>query len=158
LASGITLFSSGGLDPVLNCGPGDEYVAIKPQLPTRGAEPQSLLKHEPHRSVLDAVGVSAFGRGQVGKVGVEDAVAIPAAMLGVGHQEIQRLHGAGIAKVVEDPSADSAARCEAAAARAAPLAGISIALLNARRKVFATRDFGIFGLGHGQWRVGNLHL
>src|SRR3954453_205874 len=90
-----------GLDPVLDRGVGDEDAVIAPEVPTGGAEGQSVLDDQADRQVDDAMGVVAPGRREVGGIGVEVLAALGTEVLGVRQSDVVGPAREEIAEVVE---------------------------------------------------------
>jgi hypothetical protein len=96
-------FFPGGLDPVLDRGPGDEDPVVAPQVPTRRSIRQSIFDDHTDGRLLHAAGIMALRQRQVGHVGVESASAAGAAVFGVGNHDVDRAAGAGVAEIMEGP-------------------------------------------------------
>ncbi len=96
---------------------------IPPEAPAGGAVRQAVLDDQPDGGVDDPAGVVAAGVGQVGHVGhvdVEVLAAAGAVVPGVGHDDVVRPTGAGVAEVVEGAAAAAIAVGAVAAPRARP--------------------------------------
>jgi hypothetical protein len=65
----------------LDGGEGDKDSMITPQVPTGGLIRQAILHDQTHGQGNDAVGVVGFGQRVFGRVGVEESVALGAAVL-----------------------------------------------------------------------------
>jgi hypothetical protein len=134
-------FFPGGLDPVLNRGPGDEDAMIAPEVPTRRAIRQAVLDDQADGRLLHAMGVVTLGQRQVGHVGGEAPSAVAAEMFGVGDHEIDRPAGADVAQIVKGPSGRIAARGRPTAPRALAAAVVPTPPLEMRgRKILDPRD------------------
>ena len=96
-------FFPGGLDPVLNRGPGNKDPVVAPEVPTGGAIRQSVFDDHPNGRLLHAVGIMALRQRQVGHVGVEGASAAGAPVFGVGNHDVDRAAGAGVTEIMEGP-------------------------------------------------------
>src|SRR5215469_10071186 len=96
-----TFFFPGGLDPVLDGGPGDEDAVVTPEVPAGGLIGQAVLGHQADGQILDAAGVVAPGQGQVGQLGGEVEVAVTAVMAGEGDNEVDGAAGTRVAQVVQ---------------------------------------------------------
>jgi hypothetical protein len=107
-----------GLDPVLDCGRGDEDAVLTPEAPTGGAIRSTVLDDPPDGRVDDAAGGVTAGVGQVGPVGIEVPATAGARVLGGDQDEVAGPPGEGIAEVVEGPSGPTIAVGAMATARA----------------------------------------
>ena len=99
-----TFFFPGGLDPVLDGGPGDEDAVVAPEVPGSGLVGQTVLGHDADGAILDAARVLALGPGQVGGVGGEVVVAVWAVMPGEGDDEVDGAASAGVAALAAGDS------------------------------------------------------
>src|SRR5829696_3713001 len=95
-----TFFPPGRLDPVLDGGVGDEDAVVAPQVPAGGLVRQAVLGDQADGQSLAAAGVQALGQSQVGQIGAEVAIAVGAAVLGVGDDKIDGAVRARVAQVV----------------------------------------------------------
>jgi hypothetical protein len=101
-------FFPGGLDPILDRGPGDKDAMVAPEVPTGGSVGESVLDDQADGGVLHAMGVATLGQRQVGHVGIEAASAMATDVLGVSDHDVDRPTGADVAQVVEGPLASIA--------------------------------------------------
>src|SRR3954447_14069198 len=122
-----------GLDPVLDRGVGDEDAVIAPEVPTGGAEGQSVLDDQADRQADDAMGVVAAGGCEVGGVGVEVLAAPGTEVLRVRQPDVMGPAREEVAEVVEG------ARELAIAVGAVPAAGTGPSLEVAA----ASEDLGL---------------
>jgi hypothetical protein len=134
-------FFPGGLDPVLNRGPGDEDPVVAPQVPACRSIRQSVFDDHAYGRLLHAVGITALRERQVGHVGAEGASAAGATVFGVGNHDVDRAAGAGIAEIMEGPGCHVTARRRASAARTGATPRVTSASLEMRaRQVLNPRD------------------
>jgi hypothetical protein len=140
-------FFPGGLDPVLDGGPGDENAVVTPQVPTGRSIRQSVFDDQTDGCLLHTVGIVTRGKSQVERVGVEAASTMGATMFGIGNHEIDRSAGARVAQIMEGPLPDVTARRRVVATGTATAARVAAAPLMVRgRQVFHPRDsFGDIG-------------
>src|SRR4051794_14064040 len=127
-----TFFPPGRLDPVLDGGVGHEDSVVAPQVPTGGLVGQAVLGHQADGQSLDAAGVQAFGQSQVGQIGAEVAIAVGAAMFGVGDDKIDRAVRARVAQVVQSARGNRVAASAAVAAPATPSRVVAAAVFDTR--------------------------
>src|SRR3954466_4607406 len=125
-------FSPSRLDPVLDGGVGDEDAVVAPQVPTGGLIRQTVLGHQADSQPLDAAGVQAFGQSQVGQIGAEVAIAVVAAMFGVGDDKIDGAVRARVAQVVQSARGNRVAASAAVAAPATPSRVVAAAVFDTR--------------------------
>jgi len=142
------LFFPRVLDPVLDGGVGDEDPMITPEVPTGGAIRQSVLDDQTDGQPLDAAGIQALGRGEVGQVGGEATAATATAMPREGNEQVAGPLGAGIAEVMEATCIQGIAAGTPTTAWARPRGVVAGTPFETRRgEVFDPRDaFG--GVGH----------
>jgi hypothetical protein len=134
-------FFPGGLDPVLNRGPGDEDPVVAPQVPACRSIRQSVFDDHAYGRLLHAVRITTLRERQVGHVGVEGASAAAATVFGVGNHDVDRAAGAGIAEIMEGPGCHVTARRRASAARTGATPRVTSAALDMRRRqVLHPRD------------------
>jgi hypothetical protein len=134
-------FFPGGLDPVLNRGPGDEDPVVAPQVPTGRSIRQSVFDDHAYGRLLHAMGIVALRQRQVGHVGVEGASAAGAPVFGVGNHDVDRAAGAGVAEIMEGPGSHVTARRRVSAARTGATPRVTAAAFEMRgRQVLHPRD------------------
>ncbi len=90
---------------------------IPPPVPTGGLIGQAILHDESHGQGNDVVGVARLGQGICGRVGVEEAVAVRAAVLRVNEFDIAGLPRNEVAEVMQHAGAGPIAKARLAAAR-----------------------------------------
>src|SRR4029077_12716493 len=93
-----------GLDPVLDCGVGNEHAMVAPEMPTGRSIGQSILHHQPHGQTDDTVRIMTTRRSQIRNIGVERPAAFRADMLRVHKMNISRSSGNKIAHVMQGPT------------------------------------------------------
>jgi hypothetical protein len=134
-------FFPGGLDPVLNRGPGNEDSVVTPEVPTGRAIRQSVFDDHANGRLLHAEGIMALRQRQVGHVGVEGASASEAAVFGVGNHDVDRASGASVAEIMESPGSHVTTRRRASAARTGATSRIAASVLDMRgRQVLHPRN------------------
>src|SRR5271156_3995495 len=152
-------FFPGGLDPVLNRGPGDEDPMVAPEMPTCRSIRQSIFDDPAYGRLLHTLGIVALRERQVGHVSVEGASAAGATVFGVGNHDVDRAAGAGIAEIMEGPGCHITARRRASAAWTGATPSVPEAMLDLRwRQVLHPRDpFGDIR-DIVAWRIHNARL
>jgi len=105
---------------------------IAPQVPAGNSVGQRVLDDQTHGQPLNAAGVQALRRGEVGQVGGEATAAAAAAMPGEDNEQVAGPLGARIAEVVEASRIQGVSAGPPAAARAGPRGVVAGAPLDAR--------------------------
>jgi hypothetical protein len=100
---------------------------VSPQVPTGGLIGQAILHDEPDRQRNDAVSVMRFGPGILRRVGIEEAVACGAAMLGIDEFDVAWSAGDEVAQVVQRAATSSISKARLAAMRAREMGVVATA-------------------------------
>jgi len=102
---------------------------------------QAILHDEPDSQRNDAVRVVRFGQGILRRVGVEEAVAFGAAVLGIDEFDVARSAGDEVAHVVQHADTRSISKARLAASRAREMGIVATASEDlCFGQIFRTRD------------------
>jgi hypothetical protein len=121
---------------------------IAPQVPTGGTVGQAIFNHHTHGQVDHPIRVMTAGWGSIAQIDVEILLTVRTVMRRVGHQEVNRVTGAEIAKVVQGPLVGFVARGELATARAGSLLVVTTINSQLRFREVLDIDNALGGVWH----------